>query len=468
MDLRFANCEQDLSRTGFIQSFGSFVQVDSTDFRIVSVSENISSFLPLQHTSIIGCHAEKLHKDICSFLQSIPEGSNQHIYLDTLEVTATRTSDGWLIHFEKCLDQTPVTSHPFVGKLANNPNEAAVLKTILHYLRDTSGFKRVMLYRFLPDFSGEVVAEICPPEDTKYKGLRYPASDIPKVARELYLKTPYRYIYDARAEPVAIHSRVGADTRPPDLSLSLLRSVSPFHVSYLTNMGVTSSFSIPVVLNDKLSALFAFHNSKPVWLDHRQRTCIVDAAGKYTEYKRMLHLTQQMALLDQMTREIKAFMVTIANTGAIDDDNSRTILSLMEASAAGLYYQGKWSVAGHFSSLSDLQLISDRMTADGSGVRTTDQIASISDELNHLSSTAAGCCAIWVRSPDHRLSKAILFLRQEVIQEVTWGSKTVFSGNDNPTNSFGLWQESMRGHSAPWSEASLTIAKSVLAQMHVL
>jgi two-component system, chemotaxis family, sensor kinase Cph1 len=43
-----------------------------------------------------------------------------------------------------------------------------------------------MVYRFAPDWSGEVVAEDRADGADSYLGTHFPASDIPRQARELY------------------------------------------------------------------------------------------------------------------------------------------------------------------------------------------------------------------------------------------------------------------------------------------
>ena len=53
-------------------------------------------------------------------------------------------------------------------------------------IRAISGFDRVMVYRFAKDGSGEVVAEAARHGIGSFKGLHYPATDIPAQARDLY------------------------------------------------------------------------------------------------------------------------------------------------------------------------------------------------------------------------------------------------------------------------------------------
>ena len=96
-------------------------------------------------------------------------------------------------------------------------------------VRALIGFDRVMVYRFAPDGSGEVVAEACKPGIGNFMGLRYPASDIPVQARALYLRNLIRIITDVNAVPVPITPQRDERGAPLDLSLSMLRSVWDTH-----------------------------------------------------------------------------------------------------------------------------------------------------------------------------------------------------------------------------------------------
>ncbi len=71
-------------------------------------------------------------------------------------------------------------------------------------MRALTGFDRVMVYRFDPDGSGEVIAEAARAGLEPYLGLHYPASDIPQQARVLYQRNWLRIIPDIKALPVPI------------------------------------------------------------------------------------------------------------------------------------------------------------------------------------------------------------------------------------------------------------------------
>lgn len=129
--------------------------------------------------------------------------------------------------------------------------------------RALTGFDRVMVYRFDEGGSGEVVAEAARAGIGSFLGLHYPASDIPVQARALYLRNLFRIIADVDAVAVPILPQLDEHGRPLDLSMSVLRSVSPIHIEYLKNMGVGASLSISIVVDGRLWGLFACHHYGP-------------------------------------------------------------------------------------------------------------------------------------------------------------------------------------------------------------
>src|SRR4030095_14814099 len=85
---------------------------------------------------------------------------------------------------------------------ASTLSELAAIVT--QEMRRTTGFQRVMFYRFHEDGSGSVDAEARDAVREPYLGLRYPASDIPAQARRLYLENWLRLIFDADQNPARI------------------------------------------------------------------------------------------------------------------------------------------------------------------------------------------------------------------------------------------------------------------------
>lgn len=92
-------------------------------------------------------------------------------------------------------------------------------------------------------------------------GLHFPASDIPKQARDLYRINKIRILFDRDHETARLVGRDDTDfERPLDLTHSFLRAMSPIHLKYLQNMGVRSSMSISLIIDDELWGLVACHS----------------------------------------------------------------------------------------------------------------------------------------------------------------------------------------------------------------
>src|SRR5690606_29658691 len=130
-------------------------------------------------------------------------------------------------------------------------------------VRSITGFDRVMVYRFDDDASGHVFAEDCGPDTTGFLHHHFPASDIPRQARALYVRNRARAIPDAQYVPAPLQPDVFSSL---DLSDVGLRSVSRVHLEYLHNMGVRASASFSIVRDDTLWGLIACHNATPLYL----------------------------------------------------------------------------------------------------------------------------------------------------------------------------------------------------------
>lgn len=128
-------------------------------------------------------------------------------------------------------------------------------------VRRLTGFDRVMVYRFDADHNGEVVAEAKRADLNAFLGLHYPATDIPAQARALYEKNWIRLISDVGYTPSPLVPSLNPVTGAPlDLTHAVLRSVSPIHIEYLGNMGVTASMSISLLKDGALWGLIACHH----------------------------------------------------------------------------------------------------------------------------------------------------------------------------------------------------------------
>ncbi|MEG8015189.1 GAF domain-containing protein [Sphingomonas sp. 22R3R2A-7] len=146
------------------------------------------------------------------------------------------------------------------GAFERAGNLQALCEQAATAFRTLTGFDRVMVYRFLDDESGRVIAEERDPALHSFLHHHFPATDIPKQARALYIRNRTRAIPHAVYAPAVLRP---AGFEALDLSDVALRSVSPIHLRYLTNMGVAASASISIVKDGLLWGMIACHNMTP-------------------------------------------------------------------------------------------------------------------------------------------------------------------------------------------------------------
>lgn len=149
------------------------------------------------------------------------------------------------------------------AQLAQVTDQDTLLQVAAGLVKELVGFHRVLVYQFDNQANGRVVAELMDPDASLdlYRGLHFPASDIPAQARELYKVNKVRLLYDRDHVTARLFCRSLEDLETPlDMSHAYLRAMSPIHAKYLANMGVRSSMSISINAYDTLWGLISCHS----------------------------------------------------------------------------------------------------------------------------------------------------------------------------------------------------------------
>ena len=118
-------------------------------------------------------------------------------------------------------------------QLGAAPDLDNFLKVVVGVVQDLSGFHRVLLYQFDENYNGQVVAELVEWGKTTdlFKGLMFPAADIPAQARELYKINKVRLLYDRSQTTARMVLRSKEDLDYPlDMTHCYLRAMSPIHI----------------------------------------------------------------------------------------------------------------------------------------------------------------------------------------------------------------------------------------------
>ncbi|MDR9405024.1 MAG: diguanylate cyclase, partial [Halothece sp. Uz-M2-17] len=120
---------------------------------------------------------------------------------------------------------------------------------------------RVNLYQFLEDGSGEVVAEALSSDQLlpSLLHLRFPASDIPQVARDRFLEQRIR---------IAVDVDWGRQFQqfPYSQENVIYTDASPCHLEYLRQLDIKASLTYPIIIRGELWGLLLIHHqSNRVW-----------------------------------------------------------------------------------------------------------------------------------------------------------------------------------------------------------
>lgn len=347
-----------------------------------------------------------------------------------------------------------------IARLQAAPDTRALWEDVVREVRRLTGFDRVKLYRFHPDWSGEVVAEDRAEPMPSYLGLNFPASDIPAQARDLYRVNPDRLIPDARYAPVPILGAAELAGRPLDLTHAQLRAVSPVHLEYLANMGVGASMSVSVVRGGQLWGLIACHHPGPHRVTPERRL----ACRLLAQVLSWQIAVAEEAAVVRHSASARALQARVLEETARGRDHREAILrhagellALMGAGGFALVTAEAVTSMGQVPPEEEIRGLADWLGTHGGEAEpfATDRLPDLYPPAARHEAVASGLLAVPLSRPPRQF---MLWFRPEMAQTVTWGgdpNKPVEVRPDGPArltprHSFTAWREEVRGRSRPW------------------
>ena len=350
-------------------------------------------------------------------------------------------------------------------QLANAPNLDHFLKILVGVVKELTGFHRVMIYQFDSAFNGRVVTELVDPRATKdlYKGLNFPASDIPKQARDLYKVNKVRLLYDRDLETARLVCRTVEDLETPlDLSFSYLRAMSPIHIKYLANMAVRSSMSISINAFNELWGLIACHSygSKGMRVSFPiRKMCrlVGDTASRNIERLSYASRLQARKLINTVPTEANPSGYIIASS----DD----LLKLFDADFGLLSIKGETKIMGKLEQSQEaLAMLEYLRLRKITSVITSQDVKEDFPDLRYQPGfdIIAGLLLVPLSVGG---SDFIVFFRKGQIKEVKWAGnpyeKFIKEGTEGylePRKSFKTWSETVVGKCRDWTEEQVETA----------
>ena len=305
-----------------------------------------------------------------------------------------------------------------------------------------------------------MIAEAKEPHLNAFLKQHFPESDIPKQARELYIKNPIRLLCDVEAEV----SRLYPAQPHVDLSYCSLRSVSPIHIQYLRNMGVKASMSISIIINGRLWGLIACHHysSKFVPFEVREIAQYISVMlSQLISVKIQEEDTQRNARQLAMLGQISAAMAEEQEYQNALRIKAEQLLALVDASGAVWCLDGSLQSAGEVPEQNIIKHLHQwlaKQISEQEEAYFTHQLGIDNPQFAELADIASGVMMVSLSADN---SSYILWFRKEIIQAKNWGGKPekVIEFTDDgshrlmPRSSFELWKQNVYKKSAPWQEA---------------
>ncbi len=490
--ITLTNCDREpIHMPGSIQAHGFLLARSlSTDAApVVVASRNAVNFLARPMDQILGSSLSELFpaQDVEVLYRAVEAmrtddrqrflGSvclQRHVYpSEEFQVVGYSRNNLQFFEFESsgpAPDQRDLNSviADFVARLEQCRNPADLFHTLTAQIRHLTGFDRVMLYQFDKEGHGTVLAEDRNDRLPSYLGLRFPASDIPRQARELYIQNRVRIIPDVDYVPSPLVSSDNTiDTATLDLSFSVLRSVSPVHREYMRNMRTASSMSVSLVIEGRLWGLISAHHSEPRFAPYLVRSaCDIlsrIAATQIASGERAAEMSDAVRFKSIHT-QLLTYMA--AGENYIDGltKHPEELFALTRAAGAAILVGDRCITLGQAPQPAEVLNLSNTLgTHLSSDVFATSQLDPRFENVDAVRAHASGIMAISL-SQIHRMQ--ILWFRPEVVQTVHWAGEPakaheIVDGvlQIHPRNSFVSWKEIVRGKSEPWTDAEIESAR---------
>ena len=409
-----------------------------SDSYLVVVSGNLETIIAYSKNSPSDMTTEMFHPELKNTVLKMRKDQTRSYFKSNIgDVTICKESSGYyILEIDPYTIDNPSGLSVIINAIDRSGLSGTPIEMACEACRDMynllEGYDRAMVYCFNDDFSGDVVFEIKEDHvENSYMGLRFPSTDIPKIARDLYIKNTVRIIKSSSIDQVDI---IGEDVTI-DLSNARLRAVSKYHLSYMKNMGVKSSMSVAIVVDEKLWGLFAFHAfAKEFSPDMYKRiTCDVLAKTVSKSIENEVHMesigrTRKLADLISRTSPVIS-MVTFLR------QNHQNLLLITKTDAMCVWIDGELLNFGDESLFPSIDFWKTSFKDD--------------DGIYASESNSAGKTRGFARfdTGKHRFA----FFRSSIIKKIRWGGKPdeIIDGVVQPRKAFDVIDQESVEYS-PW------------------
>jgi PAS domain S-box-containing protein len=477
-----SNCEREqIHLAGSIQPHGVLLVLSEPELRIVQASQNAGR--ELHSDAIVGKALEDIPGDLAASVRSIADQAIDHIPSSVRCRVGQPASDfdgllhrppsgGLVLELERAgpaVDLTEDLERDLqairqASSLQQLADEAASI------FRRIAGYDRAMVYQFDEEGHGEVISERRRPDLESYFGQRYPASDIPQMARHLYIRNRVRVLVDVHDDRIPIEPQRSPITDEDlDMSLCSLRAMSPIHIQYLKNMGVAATLVASLVVGGRLWGLVSCHHYSRRIVHYETRVvCELLAEAIATRIAALESFAQAQAELAvrRLEQQIAKVISKDGDWRTAIFDGSRSIMKAVGATGAALLFEGEVQAMGEVPGTQTLRALGRWLDErERESVFATASLGLDEPRFESIGDSASGLVAAPVSNTP---GEYLLWFRPAQERVVTWGgnpTKPFVVGDDpadlSPRRSFAQWRQQVKGTSAPWKSADLGAAKLI-------
>lgn len=484
--MNFVEChEEPIHIPGYIQSFGYLIGIDAESHSITFFSKNIEDIFKIESseelfgkklTDFPEAFNSIINSDIFKSLPDFTRRDNEtffnKIFIESEQYhfSAFRNKGNIFLEFEKVIVNPDKQITNKYDNFYIVENEQEIWDQLLNILSKIVNYDRMMVYKFMMDGSGKVVAEKTNDNLESYLGLHYPESDIPIQARELYLKKRKRIFSNVHAEPVPLLSKMKESI---DLTYSTSRAMSPIHGQYIKNSGASSSFSVSIIIDDYLWGLVTCQNSEPKHIDLEDRVqagiFTALASNAFSSFKSKSDLNYRLQLNEEVLR-LKAEFLKHDTLLESLTENKAELRNLLDADGLAV--------------IADEYTITDGITPDPSAIENITKWAhgNIEDNIYlsrsflkdygqqlGLDERAAGVVIYFM---ERNKNNVLIWFRKEFDEHINWAGnpekKIEVVNNDgeekmmvSPRTSFKIFTEDIKGSSKRWSSRNILALQAV-------
>jgi chemotaxis family two-component system sensor kinase Cph1 len=484
--MNFVEChEEPIHIPGYIQSFGYLIGIDAESHSITFFSKNIEDIFTIESTEQLfdrkltdfsGVFSSITESDLYNSLPDFTKRENEtyfdKIFIEGKEyhLSAFRSKKNIFLELEKVV----VNPNKRISNKYDNiyiiDDEQEIWNQLLNTLARIVNYDRMMVYKFMMDGSGKVVAEKTNDHLESYLGLHYPESDIPIQARELYMKKRKRIFSNVHSETVPILSKA---KEAFDLTYTASRGMSPIHGQYIKNSGASSSFSISIIVDDHLWGLVTCQNSEPKHIDLEDRVqagiFTALASNAYSSFRSKNELNYRLELNERALR-LKAEFLKHNSLFDSLTENKAEIRNFLEADGLAIIAEEKIVTEGTTPEIRTIQAIIQ--WAHGN----TDDTIYLSRNFlkNHgetlgLDEKSAGIVIYFI---DRSKNNVLIWFRKEFDEHINWAGNPkkkvdiIYKDGEeqqvvSPRTSFQLFTENIKGISRRWDSRNIVALQSI-------